>query len=362
MKSKKPTFDLNKLLKDVFDPQPGEKVLVMVDAPGDHIPDHPDWKDRRAMAEEWRIAFEFFQLEVAPHLTYPATGANNADLPAKGQSAGKSISIADAVKKANIVVAMTEYSATAPLSHFVRSQTSIRVASMPGVLRRMEKTALAADYRVIAQRTHRLADLLTEADAADVVFTTGHEMTFDLRFRRGLADDGICTKDKAFPLINLPSGEAFIVPYEGENENEISLTRGHIPVQIEKEDLVLVIEENRIHEIQGDGQHAERMRDYFKEDPARRNVAELGLGCNEAAVVSGVVIEDEKVGMHWAFGRSEHLGGTVGPSAFIKPENVVHHDIVYARGCPIGVRHLHLRMPDGSRREIIRHNHYVIFE
>ena len=49
-------FDLNKLLIDVFDPQAGELVAVVVDEPTDAVPDHDGWRARREMAEEWRQA------------------------------------------------------------------------------------------------------------------------------------------------------------------------------------------------------------------------------------------------------------------------------------------------------------------
>ena len=38
---------------------------------------------------------------------------------------------------------------------------------------------------------------------------------------------------------------------------------------------------------------------------------------------------DEKLGLHLAFGRSEHFGGQVGPSQFTRPEAVMHQDHVY---------------------------------
>ena len=96
-------------------------------------------------------------------------------------------------------------------------------------------------------------------------------------------------------------------------------------------------------------------------DFARRNVAELGLGCNDKAVVQGAIIEDEKAGFHWAYGRSEHLGGTVGPGHFTHPANVIHQDIVYAPASPIGIRELTLRNPDQSVVPVIRRNKYVPF-
>ncbi len=355
----KPSFDLHKLLRDVFQPQPGERVLVLTDRPPDGVALPADWADRQTMAREWRQAFIDLGLRAHPLFTTLATGANNADLPPTGVlSDGSEAGLEDLLRDSEIVVAMTEYSATAPLSGFMTSCAPLRVASMPGVLRRMEQSALAADYPAVARMTHHLADLLTRADSARVVFDTGHELHLDLRYRRGIADDGLCRPDKEFPLINLPSGEAFIVPYEGERAGEPSHTQGEIPVGEPGDRCIFQVEANRITDVRGSGPGAAGYRELFAADPARANVAELGLGCNEAAVVQGNVLEDEKAGFHWAYGRSEHLGGTVGPDAFAAPRNVLHVDIVYARGCPIGIRELTLTGGDADPALLIRDGAY----
>jgi hypothetical protein len=354
-------FDLCRLLRDVFDPTPNDVVLVMTDLPREGVPDDPDWQERRRMAAEWREGFISVGAKAQPLLQYAASAGNNAELPSLGEQAGETVSIQDAISKATLVVALTRFSATAPLSAHVKRRADLRVASMPGVLRRMEQTALAADYREVAHRARLLANLLDRAEGALVEFSTGHQCFFDLRFRKSHADDGDCTTRKqGFRLINLPSGEAFIVPYEGERPNEPSRTSGEIPIAREGETAILEIRENRIESIRG-GAYADRLRAHFDVDPARRNVAELGLGCNEYAVVTGNVLEDEKAGFHWAYGRSEHLGGVIGPESFRDPANVVHHDIVYAPGCPIDVRSVTLILPDGHRETIMRDGRYTVF-
>ena len=355
----KAPFDLHKLLRDVFRPEPEDRVVVMTDVPAQT--DNPEWQERRRMADEWRAAFESLGLETLPLLTYPSTGAGNADLPEEGWLDDTPVQIADVMGAGTIVVAMTEYSATAPLSAFVRkSGGKLRAASMPGVLQRMENTALAADYQQIAIRVHQLTERLTRAEGAEVVFSTGHKMFFDLRWRAGHGDDGLCGPDKAFPLINLPSGEAYIVPYEGERPGEPSLTRGQIPVALGDETVVLEVRANRIKEISG-GDEARKLEEYFACDPARRNVAEMGLGCNDHAIVSGNVLEDEKAGFHWAYGRSEHLGGVTGPKEFSSPQHVVHHDVVYAEGCPITIARLTLHYHAGAEEVIMQDSRYTIF-
>ena len=343
----------------VFAPQKDDRVLFLVDTPHHAIEDNDDWRERRAMAEEWREAFDLLPVRVHPLLTYAATGANNGDLPEFGQMAGQPVSLEAMLSQSTIAIAMTRYSATAPLSRWTRQMPDLRVASMPGVLRRMEQTALAADYRKVARQTHILSDLLTDAEGAETVFTTGDTLFFDLRYRTGHADDGLCHRGKAFPLINLPSGEAFIVPYEGERATIPSRTAGRIPMRVNGESFTLDVAANRIVNVIGDSPEARTFAAYLEGDPARRNIAELGLGCNDKAVVRGAVIEDEKAGMHWAYGRSEHLGGTVGPEAFTTPAHIVHQDIVYAPESEIGIARMTLQFAEGKSRDILLDNTYL---
>ncbi len=361
------TFDLEKLLIDVFAPQPGEKVLVMSDLPHGEWTDNERWADRREMAMEWHSAFQQLGsklgFSVHPLLTYAATGAHSAPLPEEGEMEGQRVRLEDILSDTNIVVALTEYSATAPLIDFGQRFPKLRSASMPGVMRSMEQTALAADYGEVARKSHILADKLDQAVGAKVEFSTGHQMYFDLRNRKAEADDGQLHADKkGIRFINLPSGEAFIAPYEGELEGQPSRTEGTIPVMYDDELVLFKVQENRIVEVIGDGPQAAQKRDYFAIDQARRNIAELGLGCNDKAVISGTILEDEKVlGLHWAYGRSDHLGGTVGVADFSDPSHVVHYDIIYPKGGRIEIASLVLEYEDGTSEEIIRDGQYTIF-
>jgi len=351
-------FDLDKLLIDVFDPQPEEKATVMVDLPHDAIPDNRDWQARREMAERWRQALAGLAAErgftVNPLLAYPATGANNSDLPASGRLGDDQVDLERALSESTLVIAMTEFSATAPLTHFAKRADDFRAASMPGVEPKMEETALAADYRKIASRCQAIAGAMAGAVLLDVVFSTGHRCWFDLRHRTAEVDDGFLPRFKQGDrVINLPSGETFIVPYEGEFEQVPSWTAGTIPVMAGDELVLFHVVANTVQLVEGDGPAAERYGEFFNQDPARSNIAEVAFGVNDRARVTGQVIEAEKAGFHWAFGRSDHLGGVVGVDDFQGPETVVHQDIVYAPGNPVQVESAELTHPAGQRVAVI---------
>lgn len=358
-------FDLIKLLTDVFDPEPGEVVTVACDHPRTHGEDTPAWRERRAMADEWQRAFAALGkargFSTNPLLIYPATRVHGAELPAKGGMDGRAVTLDEALGTTTLAAFLTEYSATAALDGLTRRKEDFRAASLPGLERRMEKTALAADYREVARRCAILLEALRGAEALEVAFSTGHRCVFDLRRRTAEVDDGFLPRRKVGDrVINLPSGETFIVPYEGEEPGMPSLTAGTIPLRADRDMLHFQIARNRITRVEGPGGEAQRLRAFFSADQARSNIAEVAFGCNPWAQVTGNVLEDEKAGFHWAYGRSDHLGGTMGVKAFVSPEMVVHHDIVYARGNPIQVAEA--TVVAGERRtRVLRNGEYIIF-
>ena len=350
--------ELQKLITDVFAPQSNEVVAVVVDTPHDCFVDNQDWFSRREMAAEWLAACQKMGLPTLPLISYPATGVPNGVLPEFGYCDGKQVNLREKLMAAQIIIAMTTYSATAPLHELVAAKKGqLRAASMPGVLPRMEKTGLAIDHKALAQLAQVFQQKLEGAVGAEVCFSTGHKMYFDLRYREPKADDGICSTGK---VINLPSGEAYIVPYEGERTVEPSLTAGEIPIAGDGETVVVKVSSNRIVEVVGVSQTAKALRERLAVDPVRCNIAEFGLGCNYKAVVTGVVLEDEKAGFHWAYGRSEHLGGTVGPGNFKDPANVLHIDTVYAKKSPIGVSSITIVYPKDRREVIMRDSEYLL--
>jgi hypothetical protein len=364
------TFDLERFLVDVFDPVSGESVAVIVDRPIPGVPDHDAWRERRAMAGEWREGLARLGTRVGfatmPLVSFPTTGRSGADFPSEGESAERTISMAAVLDGTSLVLALTEFSMTAALSDVCKRRPGadvFRAASMPGVQKWMEETSLSADYREVARRCRILKDAFTGADRAEVLFSTGHRCLFDLRHRVCEADDGYLHRDKNddIPVINLPSGETFEVPYEGEIAGDPSRTQGELPVHEDGQTVVFRVTANRIEEVVGSGAVAERYRSFFRADPVRGNVAEIAFGCNDDAKVTGNVLEDEKAGFHWAYGRSDHLGGTVGLAEFRSPANVVHQDIVYAKGSPIAVASAELVQAGGRRIAVIRDGAYVLW-
>jgi hypothetical protein len=351
------SFDLEKLFTDVFSPRKGEVVTVMYDLPHGEIVDNDEWADRRAMAGEWHDTISHFaptyEIVVNPLLTIDATGSHNADLPQYGRMSDEKCDVKALLSDSTIVLAMTQFSASAPLFGMTANFPKLRAASMPQVMRRMERTALTADYAEIAKLCAKLSPYFEEGVGVDVLFSTGHKCYFDISNNAHVGEDtGLLPPTlnaEQTRIANLPAGEVYTCP----NESDMSATAGEIPAMIDREQVIFVVDKNQIVDVRGESETASMLQKKFASEPALGNIAEIAIGVNDKAVVTGNVLEDEKAGFHWAYGRSDHLGGTVGVDEFSSPDKVEHQDIVYAKESPIVCSRFEFVNSDGSHHTVI---------
>ena len=346
--------ELRLLVQRVFQPTPNDRGLaIIVDLPDERLADNPDWVQRRKLAAGWYTSLKEqasqLGLENLTLAWFRNAGGNNADLPEvchpdQGQGVPthadelkgtEAISFAELFANHSLVLAPTELSATAPLKVATRNAGTgpdgFRAATMPGFLPSMVP-ALRLDYEIINRRVNLLKDLLDQAERADFHFAVGderHDLVLDLRHNTGHASGGLFPDNGVAG--NLPSGEAYIVPYEGHIQGDHSLSAGTLPVQIEDEVVVYRIEANKAVEVLTSGSASEEEARHLVAEPAYANLAELGLGVlgDFGLKPTGSILLDEKLGLHIAFGRSDHFGGTVGPADFSEPDAVIHLDRVY---------------------------------
>jgi len=378
--------DLVDLVRSVFPGYPEDRSLgILVDIPRDPAKDNGDWRARRAMAQEWHALLgagaAAVPLDQVRLIAYPDVGSNNADLPAEAVVIGSGLPDAAAGLESRgerrpfetifgetaIFLAPTEYSATAPLKN-AAARHLFRAATMPGFSEKMI-AALRVDYGEVGRRVTLIKERLDRAEAAEVEFIKdgleAHRMTFDLRFRTAHESGGRFPKKGTAG--NLPSGEAYIVPYEGER-GESSRTRGELPVEIAGEVLVFAVENNRAVAVRPAatlGPAWKDEADHLRREPAYGNMAELGFGVlgDFGLGPVGEVLLDEKLGLHVAFGRSDHFGGRVGPADFSSPDEVIHLDRIYipATQPRVAAYSVVLRYPDGTDEVLMLDGRYRIF-
>jgi len=377
--------DIKNLIRSVFSLRPEDKNLaIIVDVPDGTVPDNDDWKKRRELAFDWHqkllIIKDELGLERADLIYYPNVHSNNADLsksafyyhgnPVKIDASalfsyGKEFAFEMELAEYQILIAPTEFSATAPLK-LLSKKYGFRAATMPGFSPGMI-SSLQLDYEEINRRVNEIKKHLDAAIGVDIYFSTtegkDYSIYFDLRFRTAHASGG------RFPepgvAGNLPSGESYIVPYEGE-KGEKSLSKGVLPVQFEGEIVLYQVIENVAKNVLSIGEKSQEEAKKLKDEPAYGNIAEIGFGVLKDFGVqpSGEILLDEKLGLHIAFGRSDHFGGAVGPTNFTKPENVIHIDRIYIPEImnKITPEKVELTYEDGKKFTLMIKGEYTIFQ
>jgi leucyl aminopeptidase (aminopeptidase T) len=187
------------------------------------------------------------------------------------------------------------------------TERGARGATLPGAERDMLARLMGADFDAMARRCARVAGLLTEAGEAHFTCPRGSDFHLDLGGRTGIADDGDLTATGAFG--NLPCGEGFISPAGG-GGTLVATTVGHLGLSDEPS--TLTVEDGRLAGATGPlGERLLAHLDVHGEDG--RHLAELGVGTNDRATLTGNLLEDEKIlgTLHVAFGASAAIGGTV---------------------------------------------------
>lgn len=371
--------ELVALIKRVFQPREDDKgVAILVDLPDTRVPDNADWAARREIAVGWlrELSAHRSALAMSPTLAvYRNAHTNNGELPdrcwiyrdgdlprtAEELDPAASISFAELFAGNSILLVPTQFSATAPLK-MAAKKCPIRAATMGGFCEGMIP-ALRLDYTEVNRRVNYLKEKLDRATGADFRFGyPGGEavLHLDLRFREAHASGGLLPNPGTAG--NLPSGEAYIVPFEGETEP--SRSAGVLPVQFGSEVVLYRIEGNKAVEVLTEGVTSRSEAERLAREPAYGNMAELGLGVLAAFGVKpiGKVLLDEKLGLHIAFGRSEHFGGQVGPDAFSSPDAVVHIDRVYVPETQpdVHVLSVDLLMEGGETLPLMRDGEYVV--
>jgi len=218
-----PPFDLARLLTTVFAQEGGERVAVLID-----LDDPKDMQDYRFLRNPaytiQRHAYEvvhqrlkagILNLTGGEMFAYQITGGSNLDLPDLAyDAAGRAISLErDVYSKYDLILAITTYSATAPLTAFAK-QFGFRGATMHGMNDIILRTGLAVDYNEVSRDAEALRAGMTGADWADLDFGVG-DKTYTLRLQLGKQaaqkSHGLC-RGKEPDVANLPAGEVYWVP------------------------------------------------------------------------------------------------------------------------------------------------------
>ncbi|MFZ4483756.1 MAG: hypothetical protein ACOYOL_07235 [Chthoniobacterales bacterium] len=336
-----PPFSLTRLLKTTFDPQPGQRVCVLIDLanPRDitgfkFLQDESLTIQRKAhdvfylglkngvMAELGLTGGEIF--------AYAMTGGSNLDLADEAFTPeGQQVSFErDIYPNYDLILCVSTYSATAPLTASAK-QHGFRGATLHGVNDIILSSGLAVDYDEVSVEAEKLRQGMTRADWVELDFQVEgrkHTLKLELGGQEAQKSHGLCRGSEP-DVANLPAGEIYYVPVGAE---------GAFPMKYEDGTLgLLTVTGGRVVSsalIKGSAATIDAHNRKLASDPVTGELGELGFG-TQVLPVSGRDIQDEKIRgtFHLATGRSDHLGGSLTPDRFASRLNATHDDILFSR-------------------------------
>jgi leucyl aminopeptidase (aminopeptidase T) len=276
-------------VRDCMGARPGERILIVTDEPLRGI-GYALWEASRSLGHDPLL------VEMLPRKT------NGEEPPPE---------IAHLMAGADLVFCATSKSLTHTDARRAASAAGARVATLPGVTEDIMVRCMNADYDRIAARTHRVCELMRKTRVIRVTAPAGTDITLPVEGRTPLASSGIFRERGQWG--NLPTGEAYLAPLEGVSRGVVVVDGSMAGIGVTTEPIRIVVEDGYATEITG-GAEAARLRALLEPHGRDgRTVAEFGIGTNDRAKLTGVILEDEKVmgTIHIAFGDNKSMGGRV---------------------------------------------------
>jgi len=246
--------------------------------------------------------------------------------------------IAELMGKYDAVICPTRKSLTHTDARRNACEKGARVATMPGITEEVMIRTMGADYLKIAERTYKLSEILDKGKMAHVTSAAGTDIYLPINGIDAISSTGLVKEKGKYG--NLPSGESFLMPEEGKSEGIFIVDGSFASVgKIYDEPIRITVEKGYAVKIEG-GEEADKLKTAL--EPLGKQaytIAELGIGTNDQAIVTGEILEDEKVmgTAHIALGNNISMGGTcnVGihvDGVFLNPTVKIDDTIILENG------------------------------
>ncbi|MFZ1279710.1 MAG: aminopeptidase, partial [Ignavibacteriaceae bacterium] len=202
--------------------------------------------------------------------------------------------IAELMQKFDVVFCPTAKSLTHTDARRNASAKGVRIATFPGITKDVMIRGMNADYKKISALTVKLQKILETGKIIRVTAPAGTDISFSIAGRKAYASKGLfhATGESG----NLPTGEAYLAPIEG-STNGVFVVDGSMAGLglIKNANIKIEVENGFATKITG-GTLAKKLKVMLdKVGKDAHNIAEFGIGTNDSAKLSGVLLEDEKV-------------------------------------------------------------------
>jgi leucyl aminopeptidase (aminopeptidase T) len=226
--------------------------------------------------------------------------------------------IGEAMRNADLVIDATTQALGHSQAIWDIRKAGKKVVYMNNVtLAMLEGGAAEADVEEMSRLGKRLRELWTRANGARVTTEQGTDLTASVRDRKGfyIAVKIERTPENFMTESAFPDGEAGIAPVEGTGEGVIVWDMSVEMLGLLRDPIRLTIKNGLIVDMQG-GEQVEELRRIIKEQGDEWSLncpAEISIGLNPLATVTGVLRTDKKIrgACHIALGSSQEDGGAI---------------------------------------------------
>ncbi len=165
------------------------------------------------------------------------------------------------------------------------------------------------NWKLLSQRTKKIAKIVNKAESIELKTHNGSYLFFSKKRRKALSDTGIMTKPGSFG--NLPAGEVFVAPLEGTANGTLILEWA--PTRKLESPIKLNVKNGVVVDVLGNESYTKYLLEKFSENINNANIAEFGIGTNDAAKRPDNILESEKIlgTVHIALGDNSSFGGMV---------------------------------------------------
>lgn len=302
MVDEKLMFGARRLVRHCADVKPGEQGLIVLDTATDPV-------IASAIAQALK--------EAGAVATVVHTES------AKGDSGEAPPVVAAAMLASDVIFAAVQVSITHTEATQAACAAGARMAALTQwVPEMLMGGGIQADFRAIEPRVLRVASIWDEGSTVRVTTAAGTDITLDIKGRLGTPHAKTCVV-RPGTFHPVPDIESPVSPVTGSGVIVCDASIPYLGIGVLSEPVTLTVEDGRVTKIEG-GSAADKVRSAWQalQDPNVYHLAELGIGMNPFAKLTGRMLDDEGVDTtcHFGIGSSYTLGGNVKAKA--------HYDFV----------------------------------
>jgi leucyl aminopeptidase (aminopeptidase T) len=264
-------------IKQCMNVKKNDKVLVITDTPTEAI-------GHALFSEAEKIA-NTMMLKIQP------TGEHGTEPPAR---------VGKIMREFDVIFLATEYSLSHTDARRKATKKGARIASLPGITKDIFERTVPIDYKKMEKQILRLEKAFKNINKVRIKSTSGTDLILDVKGRGRELDIGLFIERGMWG--NLPAGEICLAPADANGVLVIDQME-----TICKPKTKVLIRNGLAQEVEGDPAFKKKLWTIKN----AKKVAELGIGTNPKAILSGNVLEDEKVlgTCHIAFGDNTSYDG-----------------------------------------------------